>query len=101
MGLNFNCAFIVVLVMRKCLNFLRARALASLLPFDEAIDLHKLVGVVIALQSVGHTLAHFGNLCEYLAGGDSMVTMHADVGAHGWSHGSHAFMLARRDTETK
>ncbi len=60
MCLNFNCTFIVVLIMRYCLSWLRATPAAYFLPLDQSIFFHKMVGIVIFVQSVVHTLGHLG-----------------------------------------
>ncbi|XP_049880958.1 NADPH oxidase 5 [Pectinophora gossypiella] len=59
--LNFNCAWVLVLMLRGCLTWLRARGLSSLLPLDHHIYLHKLTGVLIVLYSAVHTLMHLCN----------------------------------------
>ena len=64
MALNFNCAFILVLVLRRCITFLRCTRLASYLPLDQHILFHKMVGAVIAIESAIHTVAHLGNVGE-------------------------------------
>ncbi len=62
MCLNFNCTFIVVLMLRYCLSWLRATPAAYVLPLDQSIFFHKMVGIVIFVQSCVHTVAHFGNI---------------------------------------
>ncbi|XP_056003307.1 NADPH oxidase 5-like isoform X3 [Ostrea edulis] len=61
MNLNFNCMFILVLMLRKCLTYLRATPLANVLPLDQNIQFHKMVGGMIAFFGIIHTLAHVGN----------------------------------------
>ena len=65
MCLNFNCCLVLLLMMRLTLTFLRTTRLAHVLPLDENIQLHKWVGVVIAVFSIGHTAAHVGNAGYY------------------------------------
>ena len=65
MALNFNCAFILVLMLRRCISFLRSTRLAPYLPLDQHILFHKMVGVVIAIESAVHTVAHLGNIGEF------------------------------------
>ncbi|KAI0213701.1 NADPH oxidase 5 [Lamellibrachia satsuma] len=65
MCLNFNCAFIVVFVLRYCLTLMRSLRLSTYLPLDDNIYFHKVVGVVVVVQSVVHTLAHLANLYLY------------------------------------
>lgn len=59
--LNFNCAMIVLPMCRRVLGYLRATWLVNIIPFDAAIEFHKLVAWFILLGTVVHTVAHFGN----------------------------------------
>uniref|UniRef100_A0A2C9KFB3 NADPH oxidase 5 n=1 Tax=Biomphalaria glabrata TaxID=6526 RepID=A0A2C9KFB3_BIOGL len=59
--LDFNCTFIVVLMLRRVITSLRATPLVKVLPFDQHIMFHKICGYLIAIQSIGHTVAHVGN----------------------------------------
>lgn len=59
--LNFNCAFVLVLMLRQCITFLRTRGFGAFLPLDNHIYLHKMTGSVIAFFSLFHTLAHLLN----------------------------------------
>ncbi|KAF3428053.1 hypothetical protein E2986_09001 [Frieseomelitta varia] len=45
--LNFNCSFILVLILRQCITFLRTHGFNSVLPLDQHIYLHKLTGILI------------------------------------------------------
>ncbi|KAK1129558.1 hypothetical protein K0M31_019275 [Melipona bicolor] len=45
--LNFNCSFILVLILRQCITFLRTHGFNSILPLDQHIYLHKLTGILI------------------------------------------------------
>ncbi|XP_017893165.1 NADPH oxidase 5 [Ceratina calcarata] len=66
--LNFNCTFILVLVLRQCITFLRTHGFNSVLPLDQHIYLHKITGVLIGIFSVVHTLTHllnFGTIVIY------------------------------------
>ena len=65
MCLNFNCAFIVVLMLRSSLTKLRSTRAGGYLPIDQGIYIHKMVGWVVTVQSLVHTGAHLGNLCEF------------------------------------
>ncbi|OCT86723.1 hypothetical protein XELAEV_18020412mg [Xenopus laevis] len=65
--LNFNCTFIVVLMLRRCLTWLRTTCVVRFLPLDQNVILHELIGYVIFLLTVVHTAAHvinFINLTE-------------------------------------
>ncbi|XP_067161626.1 NADPH oxidase 5 [Apteryx mantelli] len=59
--LNFNCAFIAVLVLRRCLTRLRATRLAKVLPLDQSVVFHRRVGYVVAALAALHTAAHVAN----------------------------------------
>lgn len=61
-ALNFNCSFILVLVLRKHLTWLRTKGGNSLLPVDDAIEIHKIVGIVILIETLAHTIAHLINI---------------------------------------
>ncbi|XP_066859974.1 NADPH oxidase 5 [Anser cygnoides] len=60
--LNFNCAFIAVLMLRRCLTWLRATPAAQVLPLDQSVGLHQLVGYVVLALAALHTGAHVANL---------------------------------------
>uniref|UniRef100_A0A8B9BTH0 NADPH oxidase 5 n=1 Tax=Anser brachyrhynchus TaxID=132585 RepID=A0A8B9BTH0_9AVES len=60
--LNFNCAFIAVLMLRRCLTWLRATPVAQVLPLDQSVGLHQLVGYVVLALAALHTGAHVANL---------------------------------------
>ncbi|XP_052756784.1 NADPH oxidase 5 [Galleria mellonella] len=59
--LNFNCAWVLVLMLRRCMTQLRVRGAGALLPLDHHIYLHKLTGVLILLYSLLHTAMHLCN----------------------------------------
>ena len=63
-ALNFDCAVIVLLMLRKALSVLRSTWLFHILPFDETIEIHKILGYLILILAVAHTLGHVGNACE-------------------------------------
>ncbi|KAJ8036591.1 NADPH oxidase 5 [Holothuria leucospilota] len=58
--LNFNSSFILVLMLRKSLTYIRATKLAEYLPVDQNISFHKMVGYILAVFSLVHTIAHVG-----------------------------------------
>lgn len=64
--LNFNSMFILVLMLRQCITFLRTRGFSTFLPLDQHIYLHKLTGVVIFIYSVVHTIMHLLNFGNFL-----------------------------------
>ncbi|PIK43894.1 putative NADPH oxidase 5-like [Apostichopus japonicus] len=64
--LNFNCSFILVLMLRKSLTWLRSTRLAAILPVDQHVTLHKLVGIVVVLEAFLHAVGHFGNCADLI-----------------------------------
>ncbi|XP_053387037.1 NADPH oxidase 5-like isoform X3 [Mercenaria mercenaria] len=59
--LNFNCMWVLVLMLRKSLTFLRMTKLVYILPLDQAIQFHKMTAWAIVGFAIIHTLAHIGN----------------------------------------
>ncbi|XP_040893584.1 NADPH oxidase 5 [Toxotes jaculatrix] len=59
--LNFNCTFIMVLMLRRCLTWLRATWVVRVLPLDQNILLHQIVGYAILCYTLVHTTAHIFN----------------------------------------
>ncbi|CAH1983350.1 unnamed protein product [Acanthoscelides obtectus] len=69
--LNFNCAFILVLMLRHTITFLRTRGFSAILPLDNHIYFHKLTGVLVFGYSLLHTVMH---VCNF-----SMVVVNSPV----------------------
>ncbi|KAK3759988.1 hypothetical protein RRG08_048731, partial [Elysia crispata] len=61
MCLNFTSALILLLPLRMCVSYLRLTPLSRILPLDHNISIHKMVGLVIAMWTIGHTAGHLGN----------------------------------------
>ncbi|GFG34772.1 hypothetical protein Cfor_05500, partial [Coptotermes formosanus] len=59
--LNFNCMFVLVLMLRQCITFLRTHGFSMILPLDQHIYFHKLAGVFIFIHSIVHTIMHLLN----------------------------------------
>ncbi|NXW84302.1 NOX5 oxidase, partial [Alopecoenas beccarii] len=59
--LNFNCAFLAVLMLRRCLTWLRTTRVAEVLPLDQHVALHQLAGYVVLALAAAHTGAHLAN----------------------------------------
>ncbi|XP_047195928.1 NADPH oxidase 5 [Hippoglossus stenolepis] len=59
--LNFNCTFVMVLMLRRCLTWLRTTWLLRVLPLDQNILLHQIVGYSILCYTLVHTTAHVFN----------------------------------------
>ncbi|XP_072946403.1 NADPH oxidase 5 [Epargyreus clarus] len=64
--LNFNCSWVLVLMLRHCITFLRVRGAGSLLPLDHHVYLHKLTGVLIVIYSIVHTVMHLCNFSLFV-----------------------------------
>jgi len=60
-SLLFNSVLILLLVLRNTITLLRKFGLATILPLDNNIYLHKLVGVMIFIQALVHTIMHLCN----------------------------------------
>ncbi|KAK4303693.1 hypothetical protein Pmani_024320 [Petrolisthes manimaculis] len=59
--LNFNCMFVLVLMLRQCITYLRSLGASSFLPLDQHMYLHKLCGWLIFGYSLLHSLMHLIN----------------------------------------
>ena len=59
--LLLNSVLVLTLVLRNTITILRRFGLASILPLDHNIYLHKLVGFLIFFQALLHTLCHLTN----------------------------------------
>uniref|UniRef100_A0A3Q3X745 Uncharacterized protein n=1 Tax=Mola mola TaxID=94237 RepID=A0A3Q3X745_MOLML len=62
--LNFNCTFVMVLMLRRCLTWLRATWVVRVLPLDQNILLHQIVGYAILCFTLVHTTAHICNFVQ-------------------------------------
>uniref|UniRef100_A0A3Q3EH24 NADPH oxidase, EF-hand calcium binding domain 5 n=1 Tax=Labrus bergylta TaxID=56723 RepID=A0A3Q3EH24_9LABR len=62
--LNFNCTFVMVLMLRRCLTWLRATWVVRVLPLDQNILLHQIVGYAILCFTLVHTVAHIFNFVQ-------------------------------------
>uniref|UniRef100_A0A673J8T1 NADPH oxidase, EF-hand calcium binding domain 5 n=1 Tax=Sinocyclocheilus rhinocerous TaxID=307959 RepID=A0A673J8T1_9TELE len=62
--LNLNCTLIMVLMLRRCLTWLRATWVLRVLPLDQNILLHQIVGYAILIFSIVHTGAHVINFAR-------------------------------------
>ncbi|XP_032676109.1 NADPH oxidase 5 [Odontomachus brunneus] len=56
--LNFDCTFILILMLRQCITFLRTHGFNSVVPLDHHIYLHKMTGLLIGVFSIMHVLMH-------------------------------------------
>ena len=60
--LNFNCALMLVLMLRKHITWLRSKGASVILPLDHHIDIHKTIGIIIIIETFLHTAAHLAYL---------------------------------------
>jgi len=60
--LNFNGALVLVPMLRYSLSWVRRRRLGRLLPVDESIEIHRIVGEVMFGLALVHTGAHVLNI---------------------------------------
>ncbi|XP_040017996.1 NADPH oxidase 5 isoform X2 [Gasterosteus aculeatus] len=67
--LNFNCTFIMVLMLRRFLTWLRATWVVKVLPLDQNILLHQIVGYAILCFTLVHTIAHIFNFARLTRAG--------------------------------
>ncbi|CAF2205958.1 unnamed protein product [Rotaria magnacalcarata] len=66
MLLNFNCTFIIVLMLKQTILIIRSnKFLRKCIPVDDHIDFHKVVGRIIVVLSILHTIAHVVNVGAY------------------------------------
>lgn len=62
MLLNFNCACIFALMLKQTILLIRTnKFLRKIIPVDDHIDFHKVVGRMIAILAIIHTIAHMSN----------------------------------------
>ncbi|XP_043844130.1 NADPH oxidase 5 [Dromiciops gliroides] len=90
--LNFNCSFIVVLMLRRCLTWLRATWVARIFPLDQNVEFHQLIGYVVVGFTLVHTAAHVVNFVRLTQLEDSpfqfweyLLTTRPGIG---WVHGT-------------
>ncbi|UJR09322.1 hypothetical protein I4U23_013565 [Adineta vaga] len=83
MLLNFNCALIITLMLKHTILVIRTNSfLRKIIPVDDHIDFHKVVGRVIGALAILHTVAHminFGRLPDH-SWGAFMFTTKPNVG---------------------
>ncbi|KAL4216477.1 NADPH oxidase 5 [Mactra antiquata] len=63
--LNFNCMWVLVLMLRNSLTFVRMTRLYAVLPLDQHILFHKLTAIAVAGFAIVHTIAHIANTMAY------------------------------------
>jgi predicted ferric reductase len=60
--LNFNAALIVIPMLRHTLTWVRRSVLGRMVPVDDAIDVHSVIGEVVVFFSLVHSAAHVLNV---------------------------------------
>ncbi|XP_052839928.1 NADPH oxidase 5 isoform X2 [Drosophila gunungcola] len=78
--LNFNCAWVLVLMLRHSLTYLRGRGLSSYLPLDHHVYLHKLTGITISVLSLVHTVMHLFNFSIIVINDPNINAGHYTIG---------------------
>ncbi|EDW72398.2 uncharacterized protein Dwil_GK20906 [Drosophila willistoni] len=78
--LNFNCAWVLVLMLRHSLTYLRGRGLSSYLPLDHHVYLHKLTGITISVLSLIHTIMHLFNFSIIVINDPKINAGHYTIG---------------------
>lgn len=70
-------------MLRRCLTWLRTTPVAEVLPLDQHIAFHQLVGYVVLALATTHTGAHVANFSEYQPwGGGALGLQWGDLGKH-------------------
>jgi len=59
--LLFNCTMIMVVVLRYTITMLRNLGVGKVLPLDNNIYIHKIIGILIVVQAWWHTIMHLIN----------------------------------------
>lgn len=59
--LNFDAALVLVPVLRRILHWARLTRLGRLFPLDDALLIHRVLGVAVFALGLVHTVAHFAN----------------------------------------
>lgn len=67
--LNFNGALILVPMLRYTVSWVRRRRLGRLLPVDDSVEIHRIVGETIFVLALVHTVAHGLNILINLGPG--------------------------------
>ena len=63
--LNFNPMFVLVLMFRHVLSWIRSTRFYFLFPLDNITKLHKIVGWMIFFFACVHTFAHIANFSKF------------------------------------
>ncbi|KAI3379077.1 hypothetical protein SNEBB_009494 [Seison nebaliae] len=62
MLLNFDSALIILIMLRRCLTYIKGKKFSKYLPMDELHLVHQQLGRLIVVESIVHTFAHLGNI---------------------------------------
>ncbi|XP_015667366.1 NADPH oxidase 5 [Protobothrops mucrosquamatus] len=89
--LNFNCAFILVLMLRRSLTWLRTTWVVRVLPLDLNVTLHQLMGYMVGVLTTLHMGTHiinFVRLSEAKGGYRLWEYLFTTRPGIGWIHGT-------------
>ena len=64
-SLIYLSTLILLLILRHTITLLRSLGLATVLPLDNNIYLHKMVGTLIFIHAWSHTITHLCNFGEF------------------------------------
>jgi len=53
-------------MLRKHITWLRMKGAGIILPLDNHIDIHKIIGIIILFQTIVHVAAHMAYLSKLL-----------------------------------
>ncbi|XP_039225533.1 NADPH oxidase 5 isoform X2 [Crotalus tigris] len=89
--LNFNCAFILVLMLRRSLTWLRTTWVVRVLPLDLNVILHQLMGYMVGVLTTIHMGTHiinFVRLSQAKGGYRLWEYLFTTRPGIGWIHGT-------------
>jgi len=75
--INLDGALVLVPVLRRILHWARQTALGRLLPLDDALLIHRVLGVGLFVLGLLHSIAHFANYSRHAGIWSSLTGTHA------------------------
>lgn len=84
-GIDFNGALILIPVMRRFLTKVRSSVLGAVVPVDEAIEFHRIVGHTLFVLAVVHSGAFVGAYLLGHASPASELLFHTERGLSGFA----------------
>ena len=88
MCLNFNGMFLLVLMMKYSLTWLRSTRIGKYFPIDHHITFHKAVAVIIFIQSILHFIGHIGRYIVTESGIQVWEYLFTTKSGEGWVSGT-------------